>query len=164
MEKTAPHELLIAPFSSDTFGPIGVGNLLRLWAKVLLDMNGRCVPGQRPFEDELDLHTLDAISVSREEFMAFMKEKRPTYHELEVWLRQHPQYVKVADKSSKTVDQIGSFNSKMLFERFFDDPADEEAFREVFRLQPESPRRLTKLHVEILQSAQMFHKQMVAAE
>ncbi|HUF63393.1 MAG TPA: DUF5069 domain-containing protein [Verrucomicrobiales bacterium] len=77
---------LVPTISSGVAGPLGVLHLPRLWQKASLaavdklhDDYPACGPG-------FDQMVLDGIGVDREEFLAFVKDKKPSYPQTEAWV------------------------------------------------------------------------------
>ena len=77
---------IVPTISSGTAGPLGVLHLPRLWQKVSLDNAGKLHDDYPAIGAGYDQMTLDALGLDKDEFSAFMKEKKPTYVELENWV------------------------------------------------------------------------------
>lgn len=80
----------IAPLiSSSVAGPLGVRHLPRLWLKVLLHACGRLPEGYRHGVGGFDEFLLTTIGVDRDAFVAYIETTKPTYLELEDWVKAH---------------------------------------------------------------------------
>lgn len=76
--------------SSGVAGPLGVLHLPRLWLKASLEARGILdsrYPGAGKGYDQM---TLDALGLSRDATLNYIKTKRPTYPQFEQWVRQQP--------------------------------------------------------------------------
>jgi hypothetical protein len=90
--------------SSGVAGPLGVLHLPRLWLKASLEATGKIASGYPGCGKGYDQMVLDGLGINRDAFLAFIKDKKPTYPQLEAWIRQQPG-VKL-DKAS--VDNLNS--------------------------------------------------------
>ncbi|MEX1118059.1 MAG: DUF5069 domain-containing protein, partial [Terrimicrobiaceae bacterium] len=84
MNKTIP---LI---SSEVAGPLGIIHLPRLWQKASLESVGKLhadYPGAGQGYDQM---LLDALGIDRAKFMDFIKSERPSYVQLEAWIKACP--------------------------------------------------------------------------
>jgi hypothetical protein len=90
--------------SSGVAGPLGVLHLPRLWLKASLEAAGKIAPGYPGCGKGYDQMVLDGLGINRDAFLAFIKDKKPTYPQLETWIRQQSG-VKL-DKAS--VDNLNS--------------------------------------------------------
>lgn len=84
MSKTIP---LI---SSEVAGPLGIIHLPRLWQKSSLEAVGKLhpdYPGAGPGYDQM---LLDALGIDRTKFLDFIKTERPSYVQLEAWVKAYP--------------------------------------------------------------------------
>ncbi len=77
---------LIPMISSGVAGPIGVLHLPRLWQKSSLGAVGKLSDDYPACGKGYDQMVLDGLGLDREEFLAFIKDKKPTYPELEAWV------------------------------------------------------------------------------
>ena len=79
---------LIPVISSGIAGPLGVLHLPRLWQKASLAAVGRLHDDYPACGKGYDQMVLDALGLDREEFLAFIKDRKPSYPETEVWVLQ----------------------------------------------------------------------------
>ncbi|MDL5055080.1 hypothetical protein QQ056_16195 [Oscillatoria laete-virens NRMC-F 0139] len=77
---------IVPTISSGTAGPLGILHLPRLWQKCILftkgllpDDYGCCSPGY-------DMMVLDALGISKDDVLAFFKDKQPNYAAFEAWV------------------------------------------------------------------------------
>lgn len=84
MSKTIP---LI---SSEVAGPLGILHLPRLWQKASLEALEKLHPDYPGAGKGYDQMVLDAIGIDRGKFLAFIKTSRPSYPQLEAWIRAYP--------------------------------------------------------------------------
>jgi Domain of unknown function (DUF5069) len=76
----------IPVISSGIAGPIGVLHLPRLWQKASLGAVGKLHDDYPACGKGYDQMVLDGLGIDREEFLAFIRDKKPTYPELESWV------------------------------------------------------------------------------
>ena len=69
--------------SSGVAGPLGVLHLPRLWLKASLEACGKIAPGYPGCGKGYDQMVLDGLGISRDTFLAFIKNSRPTYPQVE---------------------------------------------------------------------------------
>lgn len=81
---------IVPLISSGTAGPLGVLHLPRLWLKASLEARGMLHPDYPGCGKGYDQMTLDALSIKTEDFLAFIKDKRPSYTQLEAWVKAYP--------------------------------------------------------------------------
>ena len=77
---------LIPMISSGIAGPIGVLHLPRLWQKASLGAVGKLHDDYPACGKGYDQMVLDGLGLDREEFLGYVKDKKPTYPELEAWI------------------------------------------------------------------------------
>ncbi|HWB03713.1 MAG TPA: DUF5069 domain-containing protein [Verrucomicrobiales bacterium] len=77
---------LIPVISSGIAGPIGVLHLPRLWQKASLGAVGKLSDDYPACGKGYDQMVLDGLGLDREEFLGYIKDKKPTYPELEAWV------------------------------------------------------------------------------
>jgi hypothetical protein len=77
---------LIPVISSGIAGPLGVLHLPRLWQKASLGAVGKLHDDYPACGKGYDQMVLDGLGLDREEFLAFIKDRKPTYPELEAWV------------------------------------------------------------------------------
>lgn len=75
--------------SSSTCGPLGLLHLPRLWQKLLLHAAGRLPEGYRHGIGGFDELLCTSIGLDRDAFVAYVEERKPSYFELESWVREH---------------------------------------------------------------------------
>jgi hypothetical protein len=76
--------------SSGVAGPLGVLHLPRLWLKVSLEAQGKLAEGYPGVGQGYDMMVMSALGLSADAVKGFIKEKRPTYPQLEAWIKQQP--------------------------------------------------------------------------
>ncbi len=76
----------IPMISSGIAGPIGVLHLPRLWQKASLGATGKLHDDYPACGKGYDQMVLDGLGIDREEFLAFIKDKKPSYPECEAWV------------------------------------------------------------------------------
>ncbi len=74
--------------SSGVAGPLGVLHLPRLWHKASLDCAGKLHDDYAAAGQGLDQLVLDGLGLSRDAFLAFLADRKPTYPQLEDWVRE----------------------------------------------------------------------------
>ena len=77
---------LIPVISSGIAGPLGVLHLPRLWQKASLGAVGKLHDDYPACGKGYDQMVLDGLGLDREEFLGYIKDKKPTYPELEAWV------------------------------------------------------------------------------
>jgi hypothetical protein len=77
---------LIPMISSGIAGPIGVLHLPRLWQKASLGATGKLHDDYPACGKGYDQMVLDGLGLDRDEFLGYIKDKKPTYPELEAWV------------------------------------------------------------------------------
>jgi Domain of unknown function (DUF5069) len=75
--------------SSSSAGPLGVLHLPRLWLKISLHAAGRLPAGYRHGVGGFDERLCTNLGIDRDAFIAYIETKRPTYLQLEAWVREH---------------------------------------------------------------------------
>jgi len=76
--------------SSGVAGPLGVLHLPRLWLKLSLEARGKLAPGYPGAGKGYDQMVIDALSLNRDALINFVKTSRPTYPQLEAWVKKQP--------------------------------------------------------------------------
>lgn len=77
---------IVPTISSGVAGPLGVLHLPRLWQKASLEAAGKLhsdYPGCGMGYDQM---VLTGLGIDRDAFLAFIKESKPTYVQLEAWV------------------------------------------------------------------------------
>ena len=77
---------VIPIISSSTAGPLGAIHLPRLWAKLTLDAAGKLPEDYDACGSGFDQMTIDDLGLRRDDVVAFIKSKRPTYVQFEEWV------------------------------------------------------------------------------
>jgi hypothetical protein len=103
-------EKIIPLVSSGTAGPLGVKHLPRLWLKLTLDSAGRLAEGYDFCGKGFDQMTLDALGLKRDEVIAFVKQKKPTYTQFEAWVVQKAGGSISAEAIKRHNDAITGYN------------------------------------------------------
>jgi phage-related protein len=76
--------------SSGVAGPLGVLHLPRLWLKSSLEARGKLAPGYPGCGSGYDQMVLDGLNINREAFLNFIKNEKPTYPQVEAWIKKQP--------------------------------------------------------------------------
>lgn len=80
----------IAPIiPSGTAGPLGILHLPRLWAKLTLGNAGLLPEGYHYCGGGYDQMTISNLGLDKDALLSFVKEKKPTYVQLEEYVRKH---------------------------------------------------------------------------
>lgn len=74
--------------SSGVAGPMGVLHLPRLWQKASLSAAGKLHDDYAAAGRGFDQMLLDALGVDRGELLEFITSSKPTYPQLETWVRE----------------------------------------------------------------------------
>lgn len=72
--------------SSGTAGPLGAIHLPRLWAKLTLAAAGSLPDGYDSAGAGFDQMTIDGLNLKRDEVIAFVTDRKPTYVQFESWV------------------------------------------------------------------------------
>lgn len=83
MNSTASDDNVVPLVSSGVAGPLGAIHLPRLWTKLTLHHAGKLPAGYDHAGAGFDQMTIDALGLKREDVIAFVKEKKPTYMQFE---------------------------------------------------------------------------------
>ena len=81
---------IVPMISSGVAGPLGVLHLPRLWLKASLEAAGKLHADYPGCGQGYDQMTLDALGISRDSFLAYIKDSRPSYTQLESWVKSQP--------------------------------------------------------------------------
>src|SRR4051812_46354971 len=76
--------------SSGVAGPLGVVHLPRLWLKLSLEARGKLAPGYPGAVQGYDQMVIDGLGLNRDAVINFVKTSRPTYTQLEAWVKKQP--------------------------------------------------------------------------
>jgi hypothetical protein len=82
-------EEVVPLISSSVAGPLGVMHLPRLWLKILLHAQGRLAEGYRHGAGGFDESLCVNLGIDREAFVAYIENEKPTYLQLESWVREN---------------------------------------------------------------------------
>lgn len=82
---------IVPLLSSGVAGPLGLLHLPRLWLKSSLEAAGKLHSDYPGCGQGYDQMVLDAIGVDREKFLAYIRDSKPSYPQLEAWLKQQPE-------------------------------------------------------------------------
>lgn len=77
---------IIPTISSKESGPAGLLHLPRLWSKLLIDSVGKLPEDYDACGDGFDAMTLKAVGVNKNDAIAFVRTRRPTYMQFEQWV------------------------------------------------------------------------------
>src|SRR3954466_3598397 len=81
---------IVPLISSGTAGPLGVLHLPRLWLKLSLESVGKIAPGYPGAGKGYDQMVIDGLGLKRDAVIAFVKSSKPTYPQLEAWIKKQP--------------------------------------------------------------------------
>lgn len=81
---------IVPLISSGVAGPLGVLHLPRLWQKVSLESRGKLATGYPGIGKGYDLMVCNALGISPDALKKFITDTRPTYPQLEAWIRKQP--------------------------------------------------------------------------
>ncbi len=81
---------IVPLISSGVAGPLGVLHLPRLWLKASLEARGKLAPGYPGCGKGYDQMVLDGLGLDRRKTLDYIKNSRPTYPQLEAWIKQQP--------------------------------------------------------------------------
>ncbi|HTJ27714.1 MAG TPA: DUF5069 domain-containing protein [Candidatus Limnocylindria bacterium] len=81
--------LVVPTISSSCAGPLGILHLPRLWLKISLHAAGRLPAGYRHGVGGFDERLCTNLGIDRDAFVAYIEQEKPTYLELEAWVREH---------------------------------------------------------------------------
>ena len=76
--------------SSGVAGPLGVVHLPRFWLKLSLEARGKLAPGYPGCGKGYDQMVVDGLGLNRDAVINFIKASRPTYPQLESWVKKQP--------------------------------------------------------------------------
>jgi hypothetical protein len=80
---------IVPTISSGISGPLGVLHLPRLWQKTSLALAGKLHPDYPGCGKGYDSMTLEALGIQEADYLTFMQ-TRPTYIQLETWIKNYP--------------------------------------------------------------------------
>jgi hypothetical protein len=82
-------ENVVPTISSSCAGPLGILHLPRLWLKIFLYSAGRLPAGYRHGVGGFDERLCTNLGIDRDAFVAYVENEKPTYLEVEAWVREH---------------------------------------------------------------------------
>ena len=77
---------IVPLISSGEAGPLGVLHLPRLWLKTSLDATGQLADDYPAVGAGFDSMVLNGLGLDKDEFLAYIKDSKPTYCDLEKWI------------------------------------------------------------------------------
>ena len=83
---TASGQKVVPLVSSSVAGPLGAIHLPRLWTKLTLHHAGVLPEGYDHAGAGFDQMTIDALGLKRDDVVAFVKDKKPTYMQFEKYV------------------------------------------------------------------------------
>ncbi|GAC1303287.1 MAG: hypothetical protein NVSMB21_02250 [Vulcanimicrobiaceae bacterium] len=83
---TASGQKVVPLVSSSVAGPLGAIHLPRLWTKLTLHHAGVLPEGYDHAGAGFDQMTIDALGLKRDDVIAFVKDKKPTYMQFEKYV------------------------------------------------------------------------------
>lgn len=86
MSSAATGQKVVPIMSSGVAGPLGAIHLPRLWTKLTLHHAGLLPDGYDHSGAGFDQMTIDALGLNREEVVAYIKDKKPTYMQFEKYV------------------------------------------------------------------------------
>lgn len=95
-------EPIIPLISSDTFGPLGVRHLPRLWLKTLLKAHGRLPEGYKDIRPGYDFMVLEGLGIDPDAARDFILREKPSYPAFEAWVKAQPG----VDVSAANIERI----------------------------------------------------------
>jgi hypothetical protein len=81
---------IVPLISSGVAGPLGVLHLPRLWLKVSLEARGKLAPGYPGIGKGYDLMVCNALGLNTDAVRKFITDTKPTYPQLEAWIKKQP--------------------------------------------------------------------------
>ena len=81
---------IVPLIGSAEVGPLGVLHLPRLWLKVSLDAKGLLADGYPAVGAGFDQMVLDGLGLKKEAVVDYITKNKPTYCQLESWIKQQP--------------------------------------------------------------------------
>lgn len=81
---------IVPTISSSVAGPLGVQHLPRFWQKVSLENAGKLADGYPGCGAGYDQMVLDGLGLDKDATLNFLKSEKPTYPQLEAWVKQQP--------------------------------------------------------------------------
>jgi len=87
-------------------GPLGICQLPRMWAKVLLDAKGLLPPGYSVIGEGFDKIALDGLGVDRAKVMSYLVDNFPPYPDFQRWILGEIRGRAIQDAREKINDRI----------------------------------------------------------
>ena len=81
---------IVPLISSGTAGPLGVLHLPRLWLKVSLEARGKLADGYPGIGKGYDMMVISALGLNADAVKKFITDSKPTYAQLEAWIKKQP--------------------------------------------------------------------------
>jgi hypothetical protein len=81
---------IVPLISSGVAGPLGALHLPRLWQKASLEAAGKLHPDYPGCGMGYDQMTLSALGLDKDAFLAYIKGSKPSYTQLEAWVKAQP--------------------------------------------------------------------------
>ncbi|MEK7677899.1 MAG: DUF5069 domain-containing protein [Verrucomicrobiota bacterium] len=81
---------IVPLISSGVAGPLGVLHLPRFWLKASLEARSKLAAGYPGCGKGYDQMVLDGLGLDRQKTLDYIKNSRPTYPQLEAWIKQQP--------------------------------------------------------------------------
>ena len=100
---------VVPTVSSGVAGPLGVLHLPRLWQKASLGAVGKLHDDYPACGQGYDQMVLDGLGIDREEFLGYIKDKKPTYPQTEAWVLEKKDGALDAGAVSKLNDSIAGY-------------------------------------------------------
>ncbi|MEK9862279.1 MAG: DUF5069 domain-containing protein [Limisphaerales bacterium] len=94
---------IVPTISSGVAGPMGVLHLPRFWQKVSLEVAGKLADGYPGCGGGYDQMVLDALGLDKASTLEFIAQSKPTYPQLEAWIRSQPE-VKLDQESINAIN------------------------------------------------------------
>src|SRR6056300_1528710 len=89
-EKVLNMSKIVPLISSGTAGPLGVLHLPRMWQKVSLEAAGKIADVYPGIGAGYDSMVVDALGLSADAVRSFIADSKPTYPQLEAWIKEQP--------------------------------------------------------------------------
>lgn len=107
MANAATGSKIVPLIGSRAMGPLGVAHLPRLWTKLTLHHAGVLPDGYDHSGAGFDQMTIDALGLKRDEVVAYVHEKKPTYMQFE-------QYVLDQNGGKIDKEKVAAHNAAVL--------------------------------------------------
>ncbi len=94
--------------STRATGPLGVVHLPRLWLKMRLHAKGKLAEGYRAGEGGFDGAVFEALGLSADDAVAYVRDEEPSYLAFEAWARER------AKPDRLTADAVAPFHPRIF--------------------------------------------------